>query len=56
MSKLIAEIGLNHLGDKSTLKKMYKRLIFNEIYGVTVQILEDKFSSGTNGPSKLEVE
>ena len=47
MSKLIAEIGLNHLGDKSTLKKMYKRLIFNEIYGVTVQILEDNYYDGS---------
>ena len=47
MSKLIAEIGLNHLGDKSILKKMYKKLIFKEIYGVTVQILEDNYYDGS---------
>ena len=47
MSKLIAEIGLNHLGNVSILKKMYKRLILKEIYGITVQILEDNYYDGS---------
>tara|TARA_Y100000741_G_scaffold336657_1_gene295421 strand:- start:3233 stop:3973 length:741 start_codon:yes stop_codon:yes gene_type:complete len=43
MTKFIAEIGLNHLGDVKRLNKMVKFLVANKVFGISVQILDEKY-------------
>ena len=47
MTKIIAEIGLNHMGSPRILDKMIKDLVRNKVYGVTVQILKDNYYNQT---------
>ena len=43
MSKLIAEIGLNHLGSGKKLVKMVKLLSNQKINGLTIQVQSDSY-------------
>ena len=55
MTKFIAEIGLNHLGDKKILNRMIKNLVKKNIYGVSVQILEDSYYDNSR-PFRKKIE
>jgi len=43
MTKIIAEVGLNHMGSPKKLYKIIKDLMLSKIDGVTVQILDDEY-------------
>tara|TARA_B100001059_G_C17664094_1_gene490986 strand:+ start:65 stop:805 length:741 start_codon:yes stop_codon:yes gene_type:complete len=43
MSKLIAEIGLNHLGDPKRLMVMIEKIIASKVYALTIQIQNDEY-------------
>lgn len=43
MTKFIAEIGLNHLGDSKRLNKMIRSLVASKVFGISVQILDEEY-------------
>jgi len=52
--KIILEIGKNHLGSKKLLFKYLKNFNFEEVYGFTIQLREDKYYRGKKKKFKLE--
>ena len=47
MTKIIAEIGLNHLGNSKKLIKMIKFISNCNVNGITVQIQSDEYYDGS---------
>ena len=43
MTKIIAEVGLNHMGSSKKLNKIIKDLILSKVDGITVQIQDNEY-------------
>ncbi len=55
MTKIIAEIGLNHMGNPKILNRMIKDLVKNKVDGISVQILDDSYYNETR-PFRKKIE
>ena len=50
--KFIAEIGLNHLGDKKRLFNLVDQALKSEVDGITIQVLEKSYYDNSKSHKK----